>query len=137
MSGVILLVDAKDEYAALLRRSGFTVEIAAGDTTDTGTIVATRPALVAVQLDTTRSAETLETARLLRAHPQLRNTPIVVFAAVLDAKHIEEAARSGLLWLQLNPVDKLVAAVRGLLSATEGAARSSANRLRGDRDDPS
>ena len=27
---------------------------------------------------------------------------------------------NGLLWLQITPVDKLVAAVRGLLSASEG-----------------
>ena len=60
----------------------------------------------------------LESARLLRAHPQLRNTPIIVFATLLNAEHIESAAQSGLLWLQITPVEKLVAAVRGLLSAT-------------------
>lgn len=120
MSGVILLVSANSEYAALLRRSGFIVEVASGDTTDTATIVATRPALVAVQIDTERSTDMLESARLLRAHPQLRKTPIIVFATLLNAEHIEIAARSGLLWLQISPVDKLVAAVRGLLSAIEG-----------------
>lgn len=125
MSRVILLVSANDDYAALLRRSGFTVEVASGDTSDTATIVATRPALVAVQIDPTRGTEMLESARLLRAHPQLRNTPIIVFATVLNAEQIEAAARSGLLWLQITPVDKLVAAVRGLLTATEGASRPS------------
>ena len=62
----------------------------------------------------------LESARLLRAHPQLRKTPIIVFATLLNAEHIEIAARSGLLWLQISPVNKLVAAVSGLLSAIEG-----------------
>jgi len=122
MSRVILLVSANDDYAALLRRSGFTVEIASGGNADTATLVATRPALVAIQIDPARGAEMMESARLLRAHPQLRNTPIIVFATLLNAEQIEMAARSGLLWLQITPVDKLVAAVRGLLSASEGAA---------------
>jgi hypothetical protein len=96
--------------------------VASGDTTDTATILATRPALVAIHIDPPRSAEMLESARLLRAHPQLRNTPIIVFATVLNAEQIEIAARSGLLWLQIAPVDKLVAAVRGLLSASDERA---------------
>jgi CheY-like chemotaxis protein len=125
MSRVILLIEAintTSDYPSLLRRAGFTVQVASHARFDEREILTSMPALIAVELDPTRSPETFESARRLRLHPQLRNTPIIVFATLLDAEHIETAARSGLLWLQVTPVDKLVAAARGLLSATEGAS---------------
>jgi hypothetical protein len=100
MSGLILLINAKNEYAALLRRAGFTVELASPDI-DRQEILTIGPALIAVELDPARSAETFESARLLRVQPQLRKTPIIVYATLLNAEHIEMAARSGLLWLQI------------------------------------
>jgi hypothetical protein len=120
MSGVILLIEganATHEHATLLQRSGFRVEVSRGDASDPGEILSLAPALIAVELESARTVETFKFARGLRAHPHLRATPILVYATVLNPEHIETAARNGLLWLQITPVEKLVAAVRGLLSA--------------------
>jgi CheY-like chemotaxis protein len=125
MRGVILLFEAAGgtrEHATLLQRAGFHVEVSSVDMRDPGKALSTAPALIAVELDPGHDAKTFEFARGLRAHPQLQTTPILVYATVLNAEHIEMAARSGLLWLQITPTDKLVAAVRGLLSAAEGAS---------------
>jgi hypothetical protein len=125
MPGVILLFEAAGvtpEHATLLRRAGFHVEVSSVDVSDPGKALSIAPALIAVELEPGRDAETFEFARGLRAHPQLQTTPILVYATVLNAEHIEMAARNGLLWLQITPTGKLVAAVRGLLSAAEGAS---------------
>jgi CheY-like chemotaxis protein len=120
MSGFILLIEganATHEHATLLQRCGFRVEVSRRDASDAGEILRLAPVLIAVELESARTVETFEFARGLRAHPQLRATPILVYATVLNPEHIEMAARNGLLWLQITPVEKLVAAVRGLLSA--------------------
>jgi CheY-like chemotaxis protein len=124
MAGVILLVEARTghDHAALLRRAGFTVEVSSHATIDEREILALAPALIAIELEQTLTAETFEFARRLRMHPQLRQTPVIVYATLLNAEHIETAARSGVLWLQITPVEKLVAAVRGLLSAAKSAS---------------
>jgi len=126
MPGVVLLIEAPDsqhDHAVLLRAARLIVEVSSRALIEDRDILRIAPALIAVELEPSRTAETLEFARRLRALPQLQQTPIIVFATLLHAEHIEAAARSGVLWLQIGPIDsmKLVAAVRGLLSATEGS----------------
>ena len=120
---MILLIQAshaEHNHAALLVRAGFAVKIGSIGSID-NEILITPPAVIAIELEPSRCAETFKAAKALRMDPRLRNTPIIVYATWLSADHIEMAAQSGLLWLQITPVDKLVAAIRGLLSAAESA----------------
>jgi hypothetical protein len=120
----ILLVEPlhpKHEHADLLTRAGFRVERLSPADLDGPRIRDIRPAIVAIELDGARTDDALDIASRLRVSPSRRAVPlpVIVYGHGLSAADIERAARSGAMWLQLEPSDgtKLVAAIRGVLTA--------------------
>ena len=120
---LVLLVEPKDgrhEHAAFLARAGFRVESVTTETVDIAGVIKRRPAVVAAELDGSGSATTLNLARRFRQDPRARPIPFIIYGHHLRSQDIEDAARAGALWLQLEPTDgaRLVAAVRGLIAAS-------------------
>jgi hypothetical protein len=122
---IVLLVepsDPKHHHAELLRRAGFQV-VTLPMAEITGDLLReVSPALVAIELDAARTSD------VLGLNPRLRSelhrsipVPVIVYGHGLNALDIEQAARGGAMWLQLEPSDgaKLIAAVRGVLAASK------------------
>jgi CheY-like chemotaxis protein len=111
--------------AESLARAGFRVASVTTEQVDIPRILEQAPAVVAAELDPAGAAMTLELARRFRQNPQGRLIPFVIYGHELSARDIEDAARAGALWLQLEPADgaRLVAAVRGLIAAAPCKSR--------------
>lgn len=120
-------VKAVHDHTALLVRAGFRVQASADDRISERDVLDVGPDLIAVELEATRSADTLDLARRLRADPRTRSIPVILYAMQLQPEHIENAARAGILWLQIGSTDglKLVAAVRGVLARSTSQADAS------------
>jgi CheY-like chemotaxis protein len=124
---LVLLVEpkgAQHAHSDVVRRAGFRVAIIAAHEFDVARVLAQSPAVIAAELDGSGSVATLGLARQFRQNPQGRPIPFIVFGQHLRNSDIEDIARAGALWLQLGPADgaRLVAAVRGLIAASEKAA---------------
>ena len=120
---LVLLVEPrgaqKQGYAEALVRAGFRVSSIDADEVEIAQVLEHGPAVVAAELDGSTSA-TLNLARRFRQTPQARLIPFIIYGRQLEPPDIEGAARTGALWLQLEPGDgaRLVAAVRGLIRAS-------------------
>jgi hypothetical protein len=86
---------------------------------DIGRVLEQAPAVVAVELDGD-GCTTLGLARRFRQTPDARLIPFIIHGHALPPRDIEEAARAGALWLQMEATDspRLIAAVRGLIAAS-------------------
>src|SRR5215208_539009 len=123
---LVLLVEprgAQHTHSEKISHAGFRVTTVAAHEFDVPRVLAQSPAVIAAELDGAGSASTLSLARQFRQNPQGRPIPFIVFGHHLRNSDIEEIARAGALWLQLEPADgaRLVAAVRGLIAASEKA----------------
>lgn len=120
----VLLVEPKgrrnQEHTKALVGAGFRVESVAPEEADTARVLEQRPAVVAAELDGAGALATLNLARRFRENSQARLIPFIIYGHELRPRDIENAARAGALWLQLEPGDgaRLVAAVRGLIAAS-------------------
>jgi CheY-like chemotaxis protein len=119
---LVLLIEpqvARHRHAAALEKAGFRSASVLADHVDIDRVLDQRPAVIAAELDGS-AAGTLELARRLRQNPRTRLIPLVIYGHDLRPQHIEDAARAGALWLQLEPSDgaRLVAAVRGVVAAS-------------------
>jgi CheY-like chemotaxis protein len=131
---LVLLVEpqsAQHAHAEKLSHAGFRVATVAAPEFDVARVLAQSPAVIAAELDGSGSVATLSLARQFRQNPQGRPIPFIVFGHHLRNSDIEDIARAGALWLQLEPADgaRLVAAVRGLIAASQ---KADADRLSGD-----
>ena len=121
---LVLIVEPKDagnhSHTDFLVRAGFRVESVAPEEADIARVLERRPAVVAAELDGRGALPTLNLARRFRENPQARLIPFIIYGHQLRPQDIEEAARAGALWLQLEPADgaRLVAAVRGVIAAS-------------------
>jgi DNA-binding response OmpR family regulator len=121
---LVLLVspeNAKHHHQEVLTNAGFRVAAVPRQDVDDTQIRDIQPDIIAIELDEGHSSDALDLARGLRAEAGTHAifVPVIVYGLGLNATAIEEAARGGALWLQLEPADgaKLVAAIRGVLSA--------------------
>jgi PleD family two-component response regulator len=119
---LVLLIEpkrARHQHQESVARAGFRVASLAADDVEIARIVEQCPAVVAAELDGSRS-RTLNLARRFRQIPETRLIPFLIYGHKLPPRDIEDAARAGALWLQLEPTDgaRLVAAVRGLVAAS-------------------
>jgi hypothetical protein len=82
------------------------------------------PAVVAAQLDGSGASSTLNLAHRFRQTPQALLIPFVIYGHELRPGDIEDAARIGALWVQLEPSDgaRLVAVVRGLIRTSDDSS---------------
>lgn len=120
---LVLLIEpkgAQHQHTAPLARAGFRVASMAVEEVDIARVLDQRPAIIAAELDG-QSPTMLNLARRFRQNPQGRLIPFIIYGHQLGPWEIEEAARVGALWLQLQPADgaRLVAAVRGLIAASQ------------------
>lgn len=119
---LVLLVQPKGsrhKHAELVANAGFRVIELTAEDVDVARVLARGPAVVAAELDGAAST-TLNLARQFRQNPATRLIPFIIYGHQLSARDIEDAARAGVLWLQLEPTDgaRLAAAVRGLIAAS-------------------
>ena len=122
---LVLLVEpegARHRHAARIASAGFRVASMASEDLDIGRVLEQSPAVVAAELAGDGST-TLSLARRFREIPDARLIPFIIYGHELRARDIEEAARAGALWLQMETTDgaRLVAAVRGLIAASHRA----------------
>jgi CheY-like chemotaxis protein len=108
------------QHAETLVRAGYRVSSVAADNIDIADLLQQRPAVVAAELDHSGLVGTLNLAKRFRENPQARLIPIIIYGHELRPEDIDNAARAGALWLQVEPGDgaRLVAAVRGLIAAS-------------------
>jgi CheY-like chemotaxis protein len=87
---------------------------------DVARILEQGPAIVAAELDGSGAGRTLNLARRFRQDLRARPIPFIIYGHQLRPQDIEDAARAGALWLQIEPTDgaRLAAAVRGLIAAS-------------------
>jgi hypothetical protein len=125
---LVLLVEPKGtrnpKHAGELMRAGFRVMSVASEDVDIVAVLEQGPAVVAAQLDGSGSSSTLNLARRFRQTPQARLIPFVIYGHELRPGDIEEAARIGALWVQVEPGDgaRLVAVARGLIRASDDSS---------------
>jgi CheY-like chemotaxis protein len=104
-----------------LTRSGFRVHASGHHEPDVEEIVRLRPALIAVDLDSTDDFDVFAFACQLREDMRTRHVPMVVFSRHLQAQDVERAVRDGVLSIHTGflPDDsKLIAVIRGVLAGT-------------------
>jgi CheY-like chemotaxis protein len=121
---LVLLIEhesGRHPHTELLAHAGFRVASVATEKVDVAGVLEQRPAVVAAELDGSGSATTLSLAKRFRQDPRARPIPFIIYGHHLRPQDIEDAARAGALWLQLEPTDgaRLVAAVRGLIAASQ------------------
>jgi CheY-like chemotaxis protein len=119
---LIVLIEpkaARHRHTDILARAGFRVTSIAAEEFDLTRLLKQSPAVVAAELDDAGSA-TLNLAKQFRQTPQAPLIPFIIYGHQFRPQDIENAARAGALWLQLEPGDgnRLVAAVRGLIAAS-------------------
>ena len=120
---LVLLVEPTDarnrHHCESLTQAGFRVSSVQADAVEVARVLQQRPAVVAAELDGSGLKTTLSLAKRFRQNPEARLIPFIIYGHHLRPQDIEDAARAGALWLQLEPTDgaRLVAAVRGLLAA--------------------
>lgn len=117
---LVLLIepaDARYHHADALASAGFRSQRVAAADMDIARLQSLRPAVIAAERD---GGIPLELVKRLRQDPRTRLIPFIIYGHHLRPEDIENAARSGALWLQLEPNDgaRLVAAVRGLIAAS-------------------
>jgi hypothetical protein len=121
---LVLLIEPhatrNQRHAQSLMRAGYRVSSVAAEGIDIGHVLQRRPAVIAAELDHSGLVRTLNLAKRFRENPQARLIPFIIYGHQLRPRDIEDAARAGALWLQLEPTDgaRLVAAVRGLIAAS-------------------
>ena len=121
---LVLLIEPRgaqnERHADYLTRAGYRVSSVATDHVDIDQVLQQRPAVVAAELDHSGLVGTLNLAKRFRENSQARPIPFIIYGHALRPQDIENAARAGALWLQLEPADgaRLVAAVRGLIAAS-------------------
>ena len=101
-------------------RAGYGLSSVAAEDMDIAHVLQQRPAVIAAELDHSGLVGTLNLAKRFRENTQGRLIPFIIYGHELRPQDIEDAARAGALWLQIEPTDgaRLVAAVRGLIAAT-------------------
>ena len=111
---------AQQHHAERLAAQGFRVVSLSWPEADLESVIGYAPALVAIELLPADARHTLELAHAFRQNTRTPQIPFIIYGPHLRAREIEDAARTGVLWLQMEPGDgaKLVAAVRGLLAAS-------------------
>ena len=119
---LVLLIEPQapqHRHADALAKAGFRPVSVLAENLDVGRVLEQRPAVIAAELDGSANV-TLDLAKRLRQDRHTRYTPVVIYGHELRAQDIENAARAGALWLQIEPGDgaRLVAAVRGLVAAS-------------------
>jgi CheY-like chemotaxis protein len=119
---LVLLIEphaAQHRHADLLEKAGFRSVSVLAQNLDVGRVLEQRPAVIAAELDGAANV-TLDLAKRLRQDRHTRFIPVVIYGHELRPQDIENAARAGALWLQIEPGDgaRLVAAVRGLVAAS-------------------
>jgi hypothetical protein len=124
LAPLVLLVtpaSPKHHHEGMLTDAGFRVVALPQREVQDAQIRALKPAIIAVECDEGHRSDSLNLAPRLRAAAGTRAipVPVIVYGHGLSATAIEEAARGGAMWLQLEPADgaKLVAAIRGVLFA--------------------
>ena len=120
-SPLVLLVvssDIKHRHAAILAADGFRVATQTEPESTVRAIMKMEPSIIVAELDSA-SDVTLVLVRTLHQHALARYIPMIVYGFGLTPEQIESTARSGAMWLQLEPSDgyKLLGAVRGVLAA--------------------
>jgi CheY-like chemotaxis protein len=120
---LVVLIEPKEaqhRHAEAVARAGFRVASVAAEHVDVARVLEQGPAVVAAELDGSGSVPTLDLARRFRQNPQARLIPFVIYGVQLRTQDIENAARAGALWVQLEPADgaRLAAAIRGLVAAS-------------------
>ena len=121
---LVLLVEPTDarnqQHSESLARAGFRVSSVQTEEVEVARVLEQRPAVIAADLDSAGLVMTRDLARRLRQDREARLIPFVIYGHHLHPQDIEDAARAGALWLQLEPTDgsRLVAAARGLLAAS-------------------
>jgi len=107
-------------HAETLARAGYRVSSVAAETVTIGDVLQQRPAVIAAELEHSGLEGTLSLAKRFRENPQALLIPFIIYGHQLRPEDIEDAARAGALWLQIEPTDgaRLVAAVRGLIAAS-------------------
>jgi DNA-binding response OmpR family regulator len=121
---LVLLVEPRGarnhRHAESLARAGYRVSSVAAEDIDIADVLQQGPAVVAAELDHLGLVGTLDLAKRLRENSQARLIPLIIYGHQLRPRDMENAARAGALWLQLEPADgaRLVAAVRGLIAAS-------------------
>ena len=108
------------QQAETLARAGYRVSSVAAEDLDIADVLQKRPAVVAAELDHSGSVWTLNLAKRFRENSDGLLIPFIIYGHQLRPRDIENAARAGALWLQVEPGDgkRLVAAVRGLIAAS-------------------
>jgi hypothetical protein len=117
---VLFQSQPSDEHSDALARAGLRVEVIVDEGVTDDMVLSLGPALIAIEFDITRGPSAFVLPQRLRANPRMNAIPILMYAPLLRAEHIEDIARSGLMWLQIGTSDnsKLIAAVRGVLAAS-------------------
>jgi len=121
---LVLLVEPPgartQRHADFLARAGYRVSSVAAENIDIAEVLQQRPAVIAAGLEHSGLVRTLNLAKRFRENPQARLIPFIIYGHELRPRDIEDAARAGALWLQIEPTDgaRLVAAVRGLIAAS-------------------
>jgi hypothetical protein len=110
---------ANVDHSDALARAGLRVEVISDEGVTEDIVLSLGPNLIAIEFDASRGPSAFDLPRRLRANPRMNTIRIIMYAPLLRAEHIEDIARSGLMWLQVGTADnlKLIAAVRGVLAA--------------------
>jgi hypothetical protein len=100
----------------MLRHTGFRGRVCSDLTQLERNVVAIQPAMIAIELPGIRGIDAFEVGGRLRADARAREIPVTICGDRLQAHDIENASRTGLLWVQVGSDDnlKLNATIRGV-----------------------
>ena len=118
---VLLIVppDAHHQHATILTAAGFRVVSQGDDEATVQSVLDLVPRIIVAELNGTSTDPMFGLVHRLKDDKRAREIPLIVYGIGLTANQIEQTARAGAMWLQLEPKDgyKLLGAVRGVLSA--------------------
>ena len=106
---LVLLVEPRgvrnQRHAQFLAQAGYRVSSIGGEHINVADVLQQQPAVIAAELDHSGLIGTLNLAKQFRENPQGRLIPFIIYGHELRPHDIENAARAGALWLQIEPTD--------------------------------
>jgi hypothetical protein len=122
-SPVVVLIEpegSQHRYGDSLSSAGFHVVHVRTSEANVARVLKPSPSVVAAELIQSHAIDILDFVRRFRENPEARLIPFILYGQSLARRDIEDAARAGAMWLQLDASDgsRLAAAARGLISAS-------------------
>jgi hypothetical protein len=101
-------------------KAGLRVMPVAAHEADAAYVLEQAPSVVAVEFSAANPDQTWAFVRALRALPEGRRVPCIVYGPYLRPEDIKSAAQAGALWLYLEPSDstRLIVAAQGIVAAS-------------------